>query len=164
MYLTLLSALAEHSSVFFYKPLPWGPCSYHGFLFGRISLLHRTGIRSVSTAIFSHCGLKNTKDIYAEVKNYGFISSLQWVLQWTTPQYCNKTETEIFITHYGHARFFYPTLVIMRKKLQTRHTFKERHRSSELRTTFIHVVVSVHNDPWLLERCLIHQSTPTSSC
>ena len=74
MYLTLLLVREEHSSVFFYKPLPWGPCSYHGFLFGRVSLLHRTGIRSVSMAAFSHCSLKNTKDSYAEVKNYGFIS------------------------------------------------------------------------------------------
>ena len=34
---------------------------------------------------------------------------------------------------------FCPTLIILRKKLQTRHTFNERHRSSELRATFIHV-------------------------
>ena len=54
--------------------------------------------------------------------------------------------------------------MILHKKLQTRHTFNELHRSSELRATFIHVVVLVHNDPRLLEGCLIHQSTPTRSC
>ena len=42
---------------------------------------------------------------------------------------------------------FYSTLIISHKKLQTRHTFNERHRSSELRATFSHVVVSVNNDP-----------------